>query len=122
MLIFGNIGGTVIQQMGFQHGKAIVVAPLVTIFNLLIGTLGGIVVFGDWNGLPSSTIDWNIISVVMIVVGVAILSFLRTGTTAPQNTAKESPKEPVDKIPEQTTEEKSAESDETPEISSESEE
>ena len=100
MLIFGNIGGTVIQQMGFQHGKAIVVAPLVTIFNLLIGTLGGIVVFGDWNGLPSSTDPLEHHFCGYDRGRVAILIFLRTGTTAPQNTAKESPKEPVDKIPE----------------------
>ncbi|HMF30636.1 MAG TPA: DMT family transporter [Candidatus Lokiarchaeia archaeon] len=85
MLVFGNMGGTVIQQMGFQHGKAIIVVPLVTILSLFISVLGGLIVFLEWAGLDPVNVTWKIISLLLILIGTAILSFLRTGTTAPQD-------------------------------------
>jgi multidrug transporter EmrE-like cation transporter len=87
-LLFGNVYGTVIQQMGFQHGKAIIVAPLVTIFSLLISTFGGLIVFQEWAGIDAPTLTLKVISLVTIVIGVAILSFLRTGTTTPKEPPK----------------------------------
>jgi multidrug transporter EmrE-like cation transporter len=88
MLIFGNMGGTVIQQMGLQHGKAIIVVPLVTILSLFISTLGGLIVFLEWAGLDPMTVMWKIASLVLILAGTAVLSFLRSGTTAPLDIKK----------------------------------
>jgi multidrug transporter EmrE-like cation transporter len=113
MLIFGNIYGTVIQQMGFQHGKAIIVAPLVTILSLLISTFGGLVVFQEWAGLDQNALILKIISLVAIVVGVAILSFLRTGTTVPKDLPKPMQKEESSSEPDFVEHPLPAESDPT---------
>lgn len=74
-VIIGNIGMTVVQQIGFQKGKAIVVSPITTITNLIISVLGGIFIYSEWMGLNFLMINIKTISITVIVIGVAILFF-----------------------------------------------
>ena len=78
LIIVGNMGNMVTLQVGFQKGKAVVVSPLNAVFNVMISVFGGIIIFSEWAGLDLVIITWNIIALVSILIGVAVLSLLTT--------------------------------------------
>lgn len=74
LLTIGNMGLAPVQQFGFQKGKAVVVAPLTFVTILVVGVLGGVVIFSEWEGLDPVVVTVKTIAIVVIVIGVAILS------------------------------------------------
>lgn len=77
LLIVGNMGMAPVQQVGFQKGKAVIVAPLTSIGTLIFSIIGGVLIYEEWAGLPQNLITWKIIALIIVVIGVIILSFLK---------------------------------------------
>ena len=87
------------QQMALQKGKALVVSPTLDEINLFTQVLAGIVIFNDWANL--GLLPWQktvkSISIIVIMLGVALLSFYSAieetiknninGKTAPEATS-----------------------------------
>ncbi|MHA1820352.1 MAG: DMT family transporter [Promethearchaeota archaeon] len=65
----------VLQQIGFQKGKATTVSTLFSVLALITPVLAGIIIFQDWLSLSIGIIGIKIISLILIGIGVAILSF-----------------------------------------------
>ncbi len=67
------------QQIALQKGKALVVSPTIDIMNLFMQVMAGIFVFNEWLPIWGSLITWQkalkVISIILIIAGVAILSF-----------------------------------------------
>lgn len=67
------------QQIALQKGKALVVSPTIDIMNLFMQVMAGIFIFNEWLVIWYSLITWQkalkVISIIMIILGVAILSF-----------------------------------------------
>jgi uncharacterized membrane protein len=67
------------QQIALQKGKALVVSPTIDIMNLFMQVMAGIFVFNEWLIIWGSLLTWQktlkVGSIIMIILGVAILSF-----------------------------------------------
>jgi len=65
------------QQMALQKGKAIVVSPTLDEINLFTQVMAGIIIFNDWEtlGLEPWQKTVKSIAIIVIMVGVALLSF-----------------------------------------------
>ena len=67
------------QQIALQKGKALVVSPTIDIMNLFMQVMAGIFIFNEWLPIWSSLLTWQktlkVTSIIMIILGVAILSF-----------------------------------------------
>lgn len=74
-MLVGNTGAMVTQQFGFQKGKAIIVAPIFTVGCVLIPAITGVVLFEEWSTDGATRIGVKASAMVLIVVGVAILSY-----------------------------------------------
>jgi drug/metabolite transporter (DMT)-like permease len=65
------------QQMALQKGKAIVVSPTLDEINLFTQVMAGVIIFNDWETL--GLLPWQktvkSIAIIVIMVGVALLSF-----------------------------------------------
>ncbi|MHA1820354.1 MAG: DMT family transporter [Promethearchaeota archaeon] len=77
-VIIGNMGMLAVQQVGFQKGKAIIVTPITSILNLVLGVLSGIIIFSEWNGEPLTNIIIKSVALIIVVAGVSILSLYST--------------------------------------------
>ncbi|NHJ49570.1 MAG: hypothetical protein FK733_17400 [Asgard group archaeon] len=69
-----------IQQKSFQKGKAIVVTPTVDVMNIFTQVIAGIVIFNEWADIWGGLELWKkalkVLSIILIVISVALLSFL----------------------------------------------
>jgi len=74
LLALGNIGNLVTMQFGYQRGKAVVVATLAQVTALIGGMMGGVIIFGEWSGMPSWILVLRIGAVFAILLGIVILS------------------------------------------------
>jgi drug/metabolite transporter (DMT)-like permease len=83
----GNIGSMVTMQFGFQKGKAVIVATLAQVLALVLGVLGGIIIFNEWDGLALEIIGIKLTAVGAILVGIVILS-LRTKNPTPNQASQ----------------------------------
>lgn len=65
------------QQMALQKGKAIVVSPTLDEINLFTQVMAGIIIFNDWEtlGLEPWQKTVKSIAIIVIMLGVALLSF-----------------------------------------------
>jgi len=65
------------QQMALQKGKAIVVSPALDEINLFTQVMAGIIIFNDWQTLGLEPWQRTIksIAIIVIMIGVALLSF-----------------------------------------------
>ncbi|HUT81025.1 MAG TPA: DMT family transporter [Candidatus Bathyarchaeia archaeon] len=78
LMIILNATATIYLQVAYQKGKAVIVAPIFSVFAMMTPVFGGIIIFNEWNvyiteeklGLMSG----KIIALVIIVIGVIILS------------------------------------------------
>jgi drug/metabolite transporter (DMT)-like permease len=75
LLIAGNAASMVIQQIGFQKGKAIVLTPIYTVASLIVPALVGVALFNEWSGDSSLYIYINVISMIAVTIGVGLVSF-----------------------------------------------
>ena len=70
----GNTGSMIFQQIGFQKGRAIVLAPIFAVCTVVLPALTGVVVFDEWAGLEPWVVWTKSLAIAGIVAGVAILS------------------------------------------------
>jgi drug/metabolite transporter (DMT)-like permease len=96
LLGVGNLGSMVTMQVGFQKGKAVIVATLAQVTALVMGVLGGIVIFNEWDGLAPEIIAVKLIAVGAILAGIVILS-LRTQNPTPNQAIQTAPSSPENK-------------------------
>ncbi len=78
MLIFSFMGSGVsmmLLQMGFQKGRAVLVAPIYSIIAMLYPTISGIIILGEWAGQLFLNILIQSTGIIIIVLGIIILSF-----------------------------------------------
>lgn len=76
--IVSNTTSMILQQFGYQKGKAVIVAPLFSVMGVIYPVFGGIVIFSEWGELDTSLIALKIVAIMIILIGVAILSFYST--------------------------------------------
>jgi len=74
LLAVGNLGNMIALQLGFQRGKAVVVATLAQVTGLLGGMLGGVIIFNEWSGLAAATMGLKIGALAAILIGVMTLA------------------------------------------------
>lgn len=72
LLIVGNLIGTLVANVAFQKGKAILVIPLQSIGNYLLPVLAGLTLFQQIFAVGSEF--WFIPSIILIMLGVFFLS------------------------------------------------
>lgn len=104
------------QQIALQKGKALVVSPTIDIMNLFMQVTAGIFVFNEWLHIwQYELVMWQkalkVISIIMIIAGVAILSFfskkdelITEGEDAEKKTEDESEEEASLKLEEEKDE------------------
>ncbi|MFW9924059.1 MAG: DMT family transporter [Candidatus Thorarchaeota archaeon] len=77
MIIF-NGTATIYLQVAYQRGKAVIVAPIFSVFAMLTPVLAGVIIFNDWAILIIEGTVWKLIlkmvSLIVIVAGAIILS------------------------------------------------
>lgn len=78
LMLFGNTGGVIFTQYGFQKGKAIIVTPIYAVCGVIIPVMIGAFVFNEFITYDSTTIILKIVGVVLTVIGVALISFFNT--------------------------------------------
>ncbi len=71
-----NIIAGIFPQIAFQRGKAVIVTPIFSVMSLTTPVFCGIIVFSEWNDLATLTLIMKIISIVLVIGGVIILSYL----------------------------------------------
>jgi glucose uptake protein GlcU len=64
----------VIQQLGFQKGKAVSLVPLYTVLSLILPALAGVILFSEWASDAFFIIIINVIAMIGVSVGAALLS------------------------------------------------
>lgn len=104
------------QQIALQKGKALVVSPTIDIMNLFMQVMAGVFVFNEWQNIwQNELITWQkalkVISIIMIIAGVALLSFF-TKKDEMITEDEDTEKKIVDEAEEETTQELEEEKDE----------
>lgn len=104
------------QQIALQKGKALVVSPTIDIMNLFMQVMAGVFVFNEWQNIwQNELITWQkalkVISIIMIISGVALLSFF-TKKDEMITEDEDTEKKIVDEAEEETTQELGEEKDE----------
>ncbi|MHA1323478.1 MAG: hypothetical protein ACTSRL_11835 [Candidatus Helarchaeota archaeon] len=74
LLIGGNTIGTVVVQIAFQSGKAVVAIPLQSAGNYLIPVFAGLLIFQQVFASPVNLFIYFIPAVILIMAGVILLS------------------------------------------------
>ncbi|MHA1742685.1 MAG: DMT family transporter [Candidatus Heimdallarchaeota archaeon] len=74
LLLAFNILSTVLPQVGFQKGKAIIVSPLFSVSALVTAVIGGVIVYSEWSNLSIGFIIGKIVALVVTITGIVILS------------------------------------------------
>ncbi len=90
LLITYNTISTVFPQIGYQKGKAIVVAPLFAIAAILTPIIGGIIIFSEWADIDPGILAAKIIGLVLILVGVILLSLYSARSKSGEETTEKS--------------------------------
>lgn len=80
MAAAGNTVSMVYQQIAYQKGKASLVAPLFTIVSLVVPVIAGIIMFGEWERVTPAFAGLRIISIILITMGAAALSYFNSKT------------------------------------------
>ena len=77
LMCLGYLVAFTSQQMALQKGRAIVVSPILDEINLFTQVMAGIIIFNDWQDLGLEPWERSVksIAIIVIMVGVAILSF-----------------------------------------------
>jgi drug/metabolite transporter (DMT)-like permease len=73
-LIISNILSLVQQQLGFQKGRGVILISIFNVLTVLVPTIAGIIMFGEWDNVDSSIITVKIISFVILLAGIVLLS------------------------------------------------
>jgi len=74
LLLVFNVVSTILPQIGFQKGKAIIVSPLFSVSALLTAVVGGVIVYSEWSSLGIGFIIGKIIALIVTISGIIILS------------------------------------------------
>jgi len=82
VVIGGNASAMVMQQFGFQKGRAVVVAPLYTVATVILPALAGVVVFGEWARFDAVHVAVQVGAMALVLAGTAILSSSGAARTA----------------------------------------
>jgi len=79
VMLLGYFVAFTSQQMALQKGKSIVVSPTLDIMNLFTQVMAGVIVFAEWYEVWPTLYLWQKVikigSIVLIIIGVAMLSF-----------------------------------------------
>ncbi len=78
MLIFAFAGSglsMILLQIGFQKGRAVIVAPLYSVISVLFPSISGIIILNEWAGQANLNMMNQIIGIILIIIGIIILSF-----------------------------------------------
>ncbi len=78
LIVAGNAGSMVLQQFGFQHGRAVVLAPVYTVATVVLPALAGVVVFGEWAGFGAAAVAVQVGALALVLAGTAVLSAFGT--------------------------------------------
>ncbi len=78
LMIILNITATIYLQVAYQRGKAVIVAPIFSVFAMMTPVFGGIIIFSEWDfyiteekfGLMAG----KIIALVIVAIGAIVLS------------------------------------------------
>jgi drug/metabolite transporter (DMT)-like permease len=74
-MLAGNVISLVLLQVGFQKGKAIIVGPLFNVLGMIIPVFSGIIILGEWQGIDPLKLIFQIVGIIIIMVGIVVLSF-----------------------------------------------
>jgi uncharacterized membrane protein len=79
ILITGfNLGSMVFQQLGFQKGKAVILAPIFTVCTVVIPVFTGVVFFGDWLRFSFLIAAIRAGAIIMLLAGITVLSYFNS--------------------------------------------
>jgi len=82
LLLGGNGGSMVLQQVGFQKGRAVVLAPVYTVGFILLPAIAGALLFGELADEPPGTLVLRSAGLAGLLGGAALLSLASvTGPT-----------------------------------------
>jgi drug/metabolite transporter (DMT)-like permease len=73
-LIISNVLSLVQQQLGFQKGRGVILISIFNVLTVLVPTIAGIIMFGEWNHLDPNMITLKIISFGILFAGIVLLS------------------------------------------------
>ena len=74
LIVGGNAGSMVVQQFGFQRGRAVVLAPIFTVATVVLPALAGVAVFGEWAGFGAAAVAVQVGALLLVLTGTAVLS------------------------------------------------
>nr|MDO8109676.1 DMT family transporter [Candidatus Sigynarchaeota archaeon] len=78
LLVTFNFCAMILQQVGYQKGKAVIISPIVTVSVIVYPSIAGIVIFSEWGFYSAEILVLKSIAFLLLVVGVAVLSFYNT--------------------------------------------
>lgn len=74
LMIALSIAAIVFANIGYNHGRGVLVAPLYSVFQMLFPTVGGMVLYGEWRGLPTAVVLLRSAGIAVIFVSMAVLA------------------------------------------------
>jgi len=74
LMIFLSVAAIAAANIGYNHGRGVLVAPLYSVFQMLFPTIGGAVVYGEWRGLAWAVILARTLGIFVILVSMAVLA------------------------------------------------
>lgn len=74
-ILAGNGGSMVMQQIGFQKGKAIVLTPIFIVGTIILPMITGILLFNEFATYTSIIITVKIMATIVTLIGVGLLSY-----------------------------------------------
>ena len=74
LMIALSIAAIVFANFGYNHGRGVLVAPLYSVFQMLFPTVGGMVLYGEWRGLPTAVVLLRSAGIAVIFVSMAVLA------------------------------------------------
>ena len=75
IVLFANLASTILNQVGFQKGKAIQVVPLYSVIGIVLPILFGIFILNEWEGQLIPNMILQIFGIIIIIIGIVILSY-----------------------------------------------
>ncbi|GIQ80707.1 hypothetical protein KIPB_001545 [Kipferlia bialata] len=85
----GGVGAIALENIGFLHAEAIVVAPIYSVSQMVVPIIGGIMVFSEWADVSTATVVVQSLGLAIIVGGVFTLSQANSSKHAEPDTHRD---------------------------------
>jgi dihydrofolate reductase len=74
LMILLSLLAIAFANIGYNHGRGVLVAPLYSVFQMLFPTVGGMIIYGEWTGIHAVSITVRAAGIAVILLSMTVLS------------------------------------------------